>query len=89
MEIKPPVPFLTYDEKFEVQVFHLRPGEGVPEHQHQLYAHDMFISQGSVRVRIGPITKELAAPDTVHFPNGALHSFEALTDAVVVTVHPL
>jgi quercetin dioxygenase-like cupin family protein len=49
----------------------------------------MFISQGTVRVQIGPISKELMAPDTVHFPNGALHNFEAVTDALVVTVHPL
>jgi quercetin dioxygenase-like cupin family protein len=89
MEIKPPIAFQTYDGKFDVQVFHLRPGEGVPRHQHQLYAHDMFISQGTVRVQIGPISKELMAPDTVHFPNGALHNFEAVTDALVVTVHPL
>jgi len=89
MEIKSPVPFRTYDTKHEIQVFHLRSGEGVSEHQHQLYAHDMFISQGIVRVQIGPICKDLTAPDTVHFPTGALHNFEALTDAIVVTVHPL
>lgn len=89
MEIKAPEVFTTFDEKHELQVFHLAKGEGVPAHQHQQYAHDVFVLFGAIRASVGPIANELAAPSTIHFPNGALHSFEATVDGTVVaTLHP-
>ena len=63
-------------------------GEAIPEHAHD-YPHDCFLLKGKIRLVVGPIVKELEAPDTIRFPHGAVHSIVALTDgAEAIFTHP-
>lgn len=80
--------FRTYDDKILFNVVYLTAGEVVESHDHD-YPHDLFITRGTVRVKIESIVKDLEAPSTVHFPNGAVHGWSAVTDAIVVTTHPI
>lgn len=80
--------FTTHDEKILFNTVFMTAGENVPTHLHD-YSHDCFVVSGTVRFEIGSISKDLEAPSTVHFPHGAMHSWVALTDAIVICTHPV
>lgn len=79
--------FFTYDRKTLFNVVFLKAGEPIPAHLHD-YPHDCFILQGTVRVGVGSVVQDLPAPSTIHFPTGAIHGWEAVTDAIVLCTHP-
>lgn len=79
--------FLTHDGRTLFNTVFMKAEEAVPVHDHD-YPHECFVVQGTVRFSIGGIVKELSAPSTVHFPNGAIHGWEAVTDALVICTHP-
>lgn len=69
----------------QIQVFVLGDGAGIEAHQHA-HGHDLLVLSGSVRVNIGPISKELEAGSQVLFQPGAVHSFQAKGPATVACV---
>lgn len=79
--------FFNHDESILFNVVYMAAGEEVPVHDHD-YPHDCFVLKGTVAFMIGGIVKELVAPDTIHFPDGAVHGFKAVTDATVISTHP-
>lgn len=87
MNRKSPVSLLSSDGKLDVQTFHLAPGDGVPEHVHA-YPHDLYIASGSLIVTRDGVSAITAGPQTIHFPKGTRHSYEAVLDSVAVSIHP-
>lgn len=79
--------FTTHDEKTTLAAFDLEKDERTSPHCHG-YPHDAFVAIGTVTFDIGGIKKTVEAPATVHFPDGAEHSFKAESaKALVVCTH--
>lgn len=78
--------FFNHDRSILFNVIYMAAGEEVAVHEHA-YPHDCFVLKGTVTFTVG-VAKTLEAPSTVHFPNGAVHGFKAVTDAVVICTHP-
>lgn len=79
--------FANYNKTHLVATHYLEKGESVPLHKHD-WPHDAFVAHGTVEFDFGGLKKIIEAPEAVHFPQGGMHGYTALSDsALVVATH--